>query len=91
MDELRFRGQRYPVGTQIGELDTIVLDTAAPMERFVTQWERPTVRFYRYYGPEAGYMLKAILRFQWVEDAGILQGVQIKRPLPLSLAAKWKG
>ena len=89
LDELRFRGHRYPVGTQTGELYTIVLDTAAPMEHVVTEWERPTIRFYRYYG-DAGYKQKAILRFQWVEHAQILQGVSIKRPIPGSMAAKWK-
>ena len=31
-DELRFRGHRYPVGTQLGELYTITMDTSAPVE-----------------------------------------------------------
>jgi hypothetical protein len=46
-DELRFRGDRYPVGTQLGELYTITLETHAPAEKVVTQWERPCIRFYR--------------------------------------------
>jgi hypothetical protein len=39
--------------------------------------QRPTIRFYRNYG-EGGYKQKAMLRFEWIEDAQVLEGRPIR-------------
>lgn len=39
MDELRFRGRSYPVGTQAANMYVICIDTSYEPEKVVIQWE----------------------------------------------------
>lgn len=45
MDELRFRGRSYPIGTQSGNMYVMCIDTSARPEDVVTQWEVSTSSF----------------------------------------------